>query len=217
MPRKDSRKNMAGAEAHQSKLYSDLAPLYDKTFAKFFYSRERSVIHDLNLPSDTQILEVGVGTGTSFPAYPRDCHVIGIDQAPLMLARAREKIAENNWHHLEVREMDALDLAFSDNAFDCVTAFHVVSVVPDPVRMMAEMKRVCRPGGTVAIVNHFTTESPFWGALTRSLDPVTRRLGWSTNLKLRPFLEATGFTRCRHYRYSRFSLYTVVVGTNDQE
>ncbi len=209
---------MAELEApHQSRLYSDLAPLYDKTFAKFFYARERTVINDLDIPKGAEILEVGVGTGASFPAYPRGCHVVGIDQAPLMLAQAREKIGKNGWRHLEVMEMDALNLDFPDNAFDYVTAFHVVTVVPDPIRMMAEMRRVCRPGGIICIVNHFTTESPFWGRLTHSLDPITRRLGWSTHLKLRPFLQETGFTGCRAYRFSRFSLYTVVVGTNDKE
>lgn len=209
---------MAELEApHQSRLYSDLAPLYDKTFARFFYARERTVIQDLNISKGAEILEVGVGTGASFPAYPRDCHVVGIDQAPLMLAQAREKIAKNGWRHLEVMEMDALNLDFADNAFDYVTAFHVVTVVPDPIRMMAEVRRVCRPGGTIVVVNHFTTESRFWGAVTKSLDPVTRRLGWSTDLKLRPFLHDTGFTGCKAYRFSRFSLYTVVVGTNEKE
>ncbi len=217
MPRTVSRKNMDELGAHESRLYSDWAPLYDKTFAKFFYSRERTVIKDLNLPADAEILEVGVGTGTSLPAYPRNCHVIGVDQAPLMLARAREKIAQNHWGHLEVREMDALNLAYSDNVFDYVMAFHVVSVVPDPVRMVDEMKRVCRPGGTIVIVNHFTTTSPIWGKLTKSLDPITRRLGWSTNLELKPFLEETAFTGCKAYKFSRFSLYTVVVGTNDKD
>lgn len=201
--------------AHESRLYSDWAPLYDKTFAKFFYSRERTVIRDLDLPAGATVLEVGVGTGTSFPAYPSHCRVTGIDQAPLMLARAREKIAQNNWHHLEVREMDALNLTFSDNAFDYVVAFHVVSVVPDPVRMMAEMQRVCRPGGTIVVVNHFTSESP-WGKLTKALDPITRRLGWSTNLRLKPFLQETGFVG-RAYKLSSLSLYTVLVGVNDKE
>jgi len=134
-----------------------------------------------------------------------------------MLAQAREKIAKNGWRHLEVKEMDALNLDFADNAFDYVTAFHVVTVVPDPIRMMAEMRRVCRPGGTIVVVNHFTKESRFGGPITKSLAPITRRLGWSTRLKLRPFLQDTGFTGCRAYRFSRFSLYTVVVGTNEKE
>lgn len=214
MSRTFSRKNLAELGAHESRLYSDLAPLYDKTFAKFFYSRERTVLQGLNLPAGAEILEVGIGTGTSLPAYPRNCQVTGIDQAPPMLARAQEKITKNNWRHVEVMEMDALNLTFSDNTFDYVMAFHVVSVVPDPIRMMAEMRRVCRPGGSIVIVNHFTSESCIWGALTKSLDPLTRRLGWSTNLKLKPFLEGTAFTGCKAYKYSRFSLYTVVVGTN---
>ena len=83
--------------------------------------------------------------------------------------------------------------------------------------MVNEMKRVCRPGGTIVVVNHFTTTSPIWGKLTKSLDPITRRLGWSTNLELKPFLEEAAFTDCKAYRYSRSSLYTVVVGTNDKE
>lgn len=217
MTRRDARKNMAESGAHESRLYSDLAPLYDKTFAKYFYSRERTVIQRMDLPPGAEVLEVGVGTGASFPAYPRHCRVVGVDQAPHMLARAREKIAQNDWRHLRVMEMDALNLAFSDNAFDYVAAFHVVSVVPDPVRMMAEMKRVCRPGGSIVIVNHFTSESPVWGALTKSLDPVTRRLGWRTNLRLKPFLRDSGFTECKAYKFSRFSLYTVVTGVNRKE
>ena len=69
--------------------------------------------------------------------------------------------------------MDALNLTFADNSFDYVTAFHTVTVVPDPIRMLAEAKRVCRPGGKIVIVNHFTTDLPVIGPLTEALDPVT--------------------------------------------
>jgi phosphatidylethanolamine/phosphatidyl-N-methylethanolamine N-methyltransferase len=72
---------MREVEAHESKLYSDLAPLYDKTFGKIFYARLRSVIEALDIPRGARVLEVGAGTGTSFPAYPRHCEVIGIDLA----------------------------------------------------------------------------------------------------------------------------------------
>ena len=137
---------MGEIEAHESKLYAELAPLYDKVFGKIYYSRLKQVIQDLHIPPGAKVLEVGAGTGTSFPAYPRHCEVIGIDLAPDMLARAREKIQENGWTHLTVMEMDALDLEFLDDSFDYVMAFHVVTVVPDPVGMMEEVKRVCRPG-----------------------------------------------------------------------
>lgn len=207
---------MAELEAHQSRLYSDLAPLYDRTFGKHFYSRERTVINQLDIPFGAEVLEVGVGTGTSFPAYPRTCKVTGIDPAPHMLARAQAKIDENRWGHLRVMPMDALALDFPDNTFDYVMAFHVVSVVPDPIRMMSEVKRVCRPGGTIAIVNHFTSESRIWGRLTRSLDPITRRLGWSTELRLKPFLDAAELHMCKAYKLSKFSLHTVVLATNPE-
>ena len=207
---------MSEIEAHESKLYSDFAPLYDKVFGKIFSSRLRQVIRSLDIPRGAKVLEVGAGTGTSFPAYPPHCEVTGIDLAPDMLARAQGKILENGWTHLKVLEMDALQLKFPDDSFDYVMAFHVVTVVPDPVRMIEEAKRVCRPGGKIVIVNHFTSDFPLLGFLTEILDPVTRRLGWRTNLRLRPFIEATELRVEKAYKLSKLSLYTVLVGCNQQ-
>ena len=201
-------------EAHESRIYSDYAQLYDKIFGKLFYDRVRQVIEALRIPRRSQVLELGVGTGTSFPAYPGHCEVVGIDLAPDMLAQAREKIAKNAWSHLKALEMDALNLAFSDDSFDYVTAFHTVTVVPDPIKMLAEAQRVCRPGGKIVIVNHFTTDLPVIGSLTEALDPFTRRLGWRTNLRLKPFLEASHLNVEKVYKLSKLSLYTVIVGAN---
>jgi phosphatidylethanolamine/phosphatidyl-N-methylethanolamine N-methyltransferase len=161
------------AQAHESRVYSEYALVYDKTFGKIFFDRIRQVIESLNIPPGAQVLELGVGTGTSFPAYPRHCEVTGIDLAADMLGRARAKIAKNTWFHLQVMEMDALNLTFEDNSFDYVTAFHTVTVVPDPIRMLAEANRVCRPGGKIVIINHFTTDLPIIGPLTEALDPVS--------------------------------------------
>ena len=207
---------MREIEAHESKLYSDFAPLYDKTFGKIFSSRLRSVIETLDIPRGARVLEVGAGTGTSFPSYPPHCEVIGIDLAPDMLARAQEKILENGWTHLKVMEMNALDLKFSDNSFDYVMAFHVVTVVPDPIRMIQEAKRVCKPGGKIVVVNHFTSTSPLLGFLTEAVDPVTRRLGWSTKLKMKPFIEEAGLNIDEIYKLSKLSLHSVLVGTNEK-
>jgi phosphatidylethanolamine/phosphatidyl-N-methylethanolamine N-methyltransferase len=205
---------MGDIEAHESRLYSDFAPLYDKVFGKIFYSRLERVIEDLEIPGGAKVLEVGAGTGTSFPAYPSHCEVTGIDLAPDMLARARRKIRENGWVHLKVMEMNALDLEFPEDSFDYVMAFHVVTVVPDPVRMIEEAKRVCKPGGRIVIVNHFTSDFPLVGSFTRALDPVTRWLGWRTDLKLKPFIEMTDLTVEKVYKLSKSSLYTVLLSTN---
>lgn len=207
---------MGETGAHESKLYSDLAPLYDKIFGKIFYSRLNYVIKTLKIPKGAKILELGVGTGTSFPAYPLHCEVTGIDLAADMLAHARTKIKKNGWTHLKVLKMDALHLDFLDDAFDFVMAFHVVTVVPDPIKMMQEAKRVCRPGGRIVIVNHFTSESPILGGITEALDPVTRRLGWRTDLKLNPFMRATQLKIEKVYKLSKLSLYTVLEGYNEK-
>jgi phosphatidylethanolamine/phosphatidyl-N-methylethanolamine N-methyltransferase len=202
---------MAEIEAHESKLYSEFAPLYDKVFGKIFYDRLERVIEDLDIPPGAKVLEVGAGTGTSFPAYPSHCEITGIDLAPDMLARARQKIEENGWSHFKVMEMNALDLEFPDNTFDYVMAFHVVTVVPDPERMIAEAKRVCKPGGRIVIVNHFTSDVPLLGMATQALDPITRWLGWRTDLKLKPFIETAKLNVEKVYKLNKTSLYTVVL------
>ena len=206
---------MAEIEAHESKLYSEFAPLYDKIFGKIFYSRLERVIEELDIPPGAEVLEVSAGTGTSFPAYPSHCEVTGIDLAPDMLARAQRKIRDNGWTHLKVLEMNALDLEFPDDTFDYVMAFHVVTVVPDPVRMIAEAQRVCKPGGNIVIVNHFTSDFPLLGSLTEALDPLTRWLGWRTNVRLKPFIETTSLAVEKVYKLSKGSLYTVVLGRKD--
>jgi phosphatidylethanolamine/phosphatidyl-N-methylethanolamine N-methyltransferase len=207
---------MGEIEAHESKLYGELAPLYDKVFGKIFYSRLERVIEDLQIPRGAKVLEVGAGTGTSFPAYPTHCQITGVDLAPDMLTRARQKIAENGWSHIKVLEMNALSLDFPDNSFDYVMAFHVVTVVPDPVAMIKEAKRVCKPGGKIVIVNHFTSDFPVLGKVTRSLDPITRWLGWRTDLKLKPFIASTDLAVERVYKINKASLYTVLVGTKSR-
>ncbi|HLN88264.1 MAG TPA: class I SAM-dependent methyltransferase [Candidatus Limnocylindrales bacterium] len=208
---------MADIEAHESKLYSEFAPLYDRIFGKIFYNRLERVIEELDIPPGAQVLEVGAGTGTSFPAYPTHCNVTGVDLAPDMLARARQKIEDNGWGHLKVMEMNALDLKFPDNSFDFVMAFHVVTVVPDPVRMIAEAKRVCKPSGKIAIVNHFTSDVPVIGSLTKAMDPLTRWLGWRTDLQLKPFIAATGLTIEKVYKINKTSLYTVVLARKESK
>src|SRR5208282_6472487 len=136
-------------EPHESKVYSDLAIIYDSIFGRMFVDSEHAVIDSLKLRPNQRVLEVGVGTGISLDAYPGYVHVVGIDPSADMLAVAIKKTRENRWNHIDLREGDALNLDFPDNSFDWVTSFHVMTVVPDPPRMMKEMVRVCKPGGKI--------------------------------------------------------------------
>jgi len=201
---------------HESKIYSEFSHLYDKIFSRFFCKRITSVITSLNIRPGAKVLEVGVGTGLSLAAYPTHCEVTGIDLAPEMLERAKQKAAENGWRHFRLLQMDALNLDFPDNAFDYVTSFHVISVVPDPVRMMQEIHRVCKPGGTVVIINHFRTTKPVLGALIGALDPLTRRLGWSASLRLSEAFDGVPVRIEKRFKTSPFSLFTVVLAQNQK-
>ena len=70
-----------------------------------------------------------------------------------------------------------------------MTTFHVMTVVPDPVKMMREMIRVCKPGGRIVIINHFASENPVLYALVAMMNPLTRHLGWTTRLRARHILD----------------------------
>jgi phosphatidylethanolamine/phosphatidyl-N-methylethanolamine N-methyltransferase len=206
---------MAVAETrpHESKIYYEFSHLYDRIFSRIFYPRIAATLRSLNLPPGSRVLEVGVGTGLSLAAYPPDVEVTGIDLASEMLDQAREKLQRNRWQHVRLLRMDALDLKFPDASFDYVTAFHVVSVVPDPARMMREMTRVCRPGGKVVIINHFRSPRRWIAAVVDRLDPLTRRLGWRTTLRLSDLLDGVPLRIERCYKTSPRSIFTVVVAT----
>ena len=202
---------------HQSKIYADFSHFYDKIFERIFFPRIARVIASLRIPPGARVLELGVGTGLSLSAYPAHCEVAGVDLAQDMLDQAADKIRENGWRHISLRQMDALHLEFPSDAFDYVTAFHVVSVVPDAVRMMAEARRVCRPGGKLVIINHFRSERPLIGSIVDLADPVTRKLGWRTTLKLVDIIDGAPVSIEQKFKTSPRSLFTVVIARNEKE
>ncbi len=195
---------------HHSRIYSDLSGVYDHVFMPIFARRIESVVAGLDIQSNARVLEVGVGTGLSLDAYPPHCRVTAIDLSTEMLARAEAKRDPWQHRHIELRQMDALALEFEDGAFDFVTAFHTVTVVPDPRKLVAEMARVCKPGGQIVIINHFSSERPVIRAFVDLADPLTRVLGWSTRLRLGDVLQGSGLDLEQRYKTSPFSLFTIV-------
>lgn len=199
------------AEPHESRVYSDFAVIYDSVFGRIFTDHEHEVIDSLNLRPGQRVLEVGVGTGISLEAYPPYVKVVGIDPSADMLAHATKKVGENGWAHIDLKQGDALNLDFPDNSFDDVCTFHVITVVPDPAKMMQEMLRVCKPGGRIVIINHFGSENPLLYALVSIMNPLTRYLGWTTRLRVRHILDGQKMAVERNQRVSRLSVHRVIV------
>ena len=203
-------------QAYESKLYGEYSGIYDLIFARFFYPRIAAVIRDLRIPPGAKVLELGVGTGLALRAYPPHCQVTGIDLAPDMLERAQDRIARKGWRHVQLQQMDAMNLEFEDSSFDYVMAFHVVSVVPEADRFMREAQRVCKPDGKIVVVNHFRSDKRVLAAIDRKIEPLTRRVGWHT-LGLNEVFADLPLEMSRVYKTSRRSLFTIVVASNAKE
>lgn len=159
--------------------YARWAKVYDALFGLVSAPARRRAVAAVNALPDGRVLEVGVGTGLSLPLYRRGLRITGIDLSPEMLARARAKVGRDRLDHVEALvEMDAEAMGFPDGAFDAAVAMFVASVVPNPRRMLAEMRRVVRPGGTLLFVNHFAAEGGLRLAIERAAAPFSRALGW---------------------------------------
>jgi len=171
------------------RTYRLFAGSYDFLFGPIFHPGRKAAVQVANDRPQQRILEVGVGTGLSLPHFRRDARVVGIDVSKEMLAKARRRVERNRLAHVEaLLEMDAERTSFEDNSFDAVLALYVASVVPNPERFAAEMRRVCKPGGSIVIVNHFTSANPIMHWLERGLAPLAKHIGFHADFPLDDFV-----------------------------
>jgi phosphatidylethanolamine/phosphatidyl-N-methylethanolamine N-methyltransferase len=172
------------------KTYRLFSGSYDVVFGPVFHPGRKDAVRIANDRPGQRILEVGVGTGLSLPYFRRDAKVTGIDVSKEMLEKARRRVDRQKLPQVEaLREMDAEDMSFEDNSFDAVLALYVASVVPNPARFVAEMRRVCIPGGTIVIVNHFMSDNPVMRFIEKRLAPLAGKIGFHSDFALDPFLE----------------------------
>src|SRR3954462_14031922 len=169
-------------------VYEKLASVYDLVFGPTLHAGRLQAIQRMGICPGDQILEVGVGTGINAGLYPTDCAVTGIDLSSSMLEKARERVARKGIRNMRLLEMDAADLRFADSSFDIVYAPYLISVVPDPVAVAREMRRVCRPGGRIIFLNHFRSNNPVGAFMERLISPLTVHIGFTADLDLPAFL-----------------------------
>lgn len=154
-------------------FYKCFAPLYDPIMRMVEgpnFGEWRQLLW--NRVEGQQILEVGVGTGRSFPFYPPEKNIIAVDQSENMLRLAREKAQTQNIPvHLKL--MDIRQLDFADNSFDTVVSSLVFCEVSDPVKGLEEVRRVVRSGGKVVMLEHVISDNHKTAWLMNLVNPLT--------------------------------------------
>ena len=191
--------------------YARWAPVYDQTFGRLTNRGRRRSVDYIN-EFNGSVLEVGVGTGLSLPHYRPGLSVTGIDFSQEMLDKARDKVRARGLDHVtELRQMDARTLDYPDDRFDTVTAMHVLSVVPEPERVMSEIARVCKPGGQVVIANHFARDRGFLAMLERLTAPLENVLGWHSDFAIERVLQEPRLSDEIRRTHPPFGMMTLLV------
>ena len=199
-----------------NRAYAVLSPVYDFLFDKIFYPGRVAAIDLLEIQPGNRVLEVGVGPGLNLPLYSRDCNVTGIDISKEMLRKAEERVLTLGMANTKLMVMDGSRLAFPDDSFDRVIATYVISAVPDPVKTLLEMRRVCKPSGHLVILNHFKSENPIIGMFEKLLAPVCTKIGFNTELKLMPLLERVALSPDQMHRVNLMNGWRLVRCINPQ-
>jgi len=119
-----------------------------------YYTRDaENFINRLNLKPGMKVLDVACGTGNlALPAARTGAEVTGVDIAPNLVEQAREN-AKREGLNAKFDEGDAEALPYADAGFDVVVTMFGAMFAPRPELVAAELKRVCRPGGLIAMAN----------------------------------------------------------------
>lgn len=192
--------------------YRLFAPLYDFVFGLSLQHGRRLAIDALDMRPGERILEIGVGSGMALPLYPADVSVIGIDISDEMLDKARHRVRRRKLTQVSsLLPMDVERMSFRNACFDKAVMMYSVSGFPDPARALAEVQRVCKPGATLVIANHFLSQGPLMRAIDILLAPIYRLLRYRADLDIHTFAQAANLEVLERRPANLFGYSTVLV------
>lgn len=191
--------------------YRRWAGVYDALFGSVSAFGRRRAVEAVNALPGRRVLEVGVGTGLALPYYHADKHITGIDLSGDMLDRARQRVRRLKLANVDrLLEMDAEATQFEDGAFDIAVAMFVASVVPHSRALLAELKRVVRPGGHILFVNHFLAQGGVRLAVERGMARASHSLGWHPDFAIESLLPPADLRRATLQPVPPAGLFTLV-------
>ena len=198
-------------------VYHRYAKFYNVYFGKFLNPGRVKAIDVAQIKDGEKVLEVGVGTGLSLPHYPLGVEVCGIDLSQPMLAKAQRLVAENQLTNIKSLEiMNAEKMTFADNSFDVVMAMHIVTVVTHPDQFALEMRRVCKPGGRIVIVNYFHDPKRPIGKVSEMMAPYAKYIGFKSDFTLQELLKVSKLKIEKRFPTNMFSIWDVLLVRNDK-
>jgi ubiquinone/menaquinone biosynthesis C-methylase UbiE len=154
------------------RTYDRIARFYDILDLPFEYGRYRPLRPHLFEGLSGTVLDAGVGTGRNMPFYPADARVVGIDLSPSMLVRAARRRARLGVN-AELLEMDVLQTSFPDHHFDAIVATFLFCVLEESQQLSAlkELARICKPTGSIRLLDYVYSENRFDRAIMRLWAP----------------------------------------------
>ena len=183
---------LSTANAIVQRAYDRLAKVYDFFFGAILQPGRVRAVRSIASRPGLRVLELGIGTGLTAPLYSREWLVTGVDLSSAMLIQARKRISELGLTSVHLLQADGAKLPFDDESFDVVLVPYVMSVVPDPIGVGRELRRVCRPSGQIILLNHFLSQDSLGAKLERWISPLTARIGFRTDLSLQWLLSGAG-------------------------
>ena len=157
------------------RLYDERAATYDRSLGiveRLMLGRLRETYGGL-LKGET--IEVGIGSGLNIPFYsPAVTRAVGVDLSQEMLRQAQERVSHSGIPFALV-QADAEVLPFPDASFDTVAISLALCTIPDPVKALRELGRVCRPGGRIVMLEHVLSQARPLAALQGALSPLNER------------------------------------------
>ena len=142
-----------------------------------------------------QVLEIGCGTGASFPYYDdRVERIVATEPDPYMLERAKKRAAELG-KPIEFHQAPAEGLPFPDGSFDTVISTLVMCTVADPPKALREVRRVLKPGGQFRFYEHVRYDHAFGAFWQDLITPIWRWFGAGChpNRDVERFVREVGF------------------------
>ena len=164
---------LSARNLHARRLFAPLGATYDRWSALLSLGQDprwrRYLVSRIRAGPDDTVLDVATGTGLVAAALVRrcGCAVVGLDQSPEMLARARARAAADPVlaARLTLVAGEAERLPYADATFDHLTFTYLLRYVDDPAATLRELARVVRPGGRVASLEFGVPPRAAWRAL----------------------------------------------------